>query len=537
MHYLGVPTSRAMYLVDFATLAYFNAFFLLFQRNDRLAIIPFVSVTSLLYSAATYKYLLLGAWIRFADVSLLDEAWQVLPLAYRLTLVFGSTLALGITLYNIRWPRLRHVGAFLAPIAVCGTLMYSFPGTVVHLLRNTTHALYGNDPLYRSVSFAIGFDLLERWQFDRESPLWLSRYPAGDGSTFPTNGIRHARNIHIFVLESFMDPTLLGVPLTQDPIDPRIRGSIGGSSLSPVFAGRSAQAEFELLCGTPAYDLLDPVTFNDLRGEPILCLPTYLQQNGYATLASVDTQPTFFNAREAHKSLGFSRSYFRDDLPTTYMDGNWVSADQQISFNKDHIQRLLADKQPFLNYIFFTTGHSPYDLNPVKRPLVIHTPSTDEVTRFVNTVYYNTRSVAQYLDFLSKVDPTAIIIVVGDHQGVLLSIRRTHSGEHSVDRYRTPYVFLDAGEAQSFGDISQYQMPNLITASLSGTPYVPLARSYGVDMIRPFNDHAYYQHDGEVHRCPDATDTRCGAVDRFRNETIAHWFRLIEQSHPTANER
>lgn len=532
--YHGVATSRAMYVVDFIILAYFSSLFFLFQRKPRLAIIPFFVVTSIVFWAAIYKYLLLGVWVRFADVHIMNEGWQTLSWMHHLSVLSLAALALGITLYNLRLPRPRRLAALLIPLVVGAALTFLFPGGAVYLLRNMTHALYGNDPLYRSVPFALGYDVLETWQFDRTSRTFLSRYPAAEDAGFPNERIRQPRNVHIFVLESFMDPALLGIPLPRDPVDPRLRTRLGGSALSPVFAGRSAQAEFELLCGTPAYDFLDPVTFNDMHGEPIPCLPNFLRNNGYLTMASHDVTPNFFNAQEAYRSLGFSRMHFRSELPSTDKDGPWVSADAQISFNKKHIKALLEDKQPFLNYIFFTTGHIPYEMNPLKRPQVIETTSTDEVTRFVNAIYYNSQSLAQYVDFLSGVDPTSIIVIVGDHQGVLPSIDRTHSREYSYDRFLTPYLFLDAGETKSFGDISQFQIPNLIVSSLLDTPYVSLARSFGFDMVRPFNKHAFYHLDGEIYSCPNADDARCEAVARFRDQTVARWLRLIDQSRSPA---
>ena len=362
----------------------------------------------------------------------------------------------------------------------------------------------------------------------------LSRYSSQAGSVFSSDEIQNKRNIHIVVLESFMDPMLLGFPLPEDPFDRRIRENLGGYSLSPVFGGRTAQAEFELLCGTPVYDFLDPVTFNDLRGASIACLPTLLRENGYVTLSSTDVPDNFFNMREAYKSLGFSHSYFRDAYPTADMDGTWVSADENIAFNKHLIEPLLKRKQPFLNYVLFVTGHTPYEMNPDKRPQVLQTDSTDEVTRFVNAVYYNTRSLADYIEFLVEKDPEALIFLVGDHQGALPSISRSSdwSRQFEFGRYLTPYLFLDAGEAKRYGDIAHFDAVHIIMHSLHGTSYSPLVQPYGVDLIRPFNQQAFYKYEGVVHLCPNGDDPRCAAVDEFRKETIARWLRLIQESRP-----
>ena len=530
MSYYGVPTSNAMYFLDFVTLAYLSSIFMLAQKNERLGIVPFVIAVSVILWSASYKYVLMGLWVRFADFSIVDEAWQVLSLPLQLGVLSLAAVTVGVSLYNLRAPSLTRLGVFLMPAVVAVTVSFAFPSAVVTFLRSTTHALYGNDPLYRSVPFAVGFDVLERWRFERQAQAILSRAPENSSDTFTTDGIENKRNVHMFVMESLMDPSILGIPLPVDPVDLRFRQSIGGSAVAPVLAGRSAQSEFELLCGTPVYDFLDPVTFNDLRGGPIPCLPRVLSEAGYVTLSSTDVRPNFFNALEAYRSLGFSRMHFRGDLPTNDLDGGWVSADAQIAFNKELIQPLIETERPFFNYIFFTTGHIPYALNPEKRPHVIETSSTEEVTRFVNSIHYNTRSVADYIEYLSEVDPDAIIVVVGDHQGTLPSIDRAHSGAGKFDRYITPYIFVDSGRVRFYGDLPHYELPHVVIASLAETEFIPLAQTYGFDLIRPLNATSFYGVNDDVGICPNTTGVGCQGVDEFRSATIARWLRLIQQS-------
>jgi hypothetical protein len=529
--YYEVPVSRAMFVVDFVLLGYLSWLFALFQANQRLAIALFAIVAGLVSWAAIFKFVLIGLWVRLADITTLAEAWQVLsPLQQ--TLVAGSIGGAGVlALWNFRIPNLGGLGVSLTPLVVCGSLMFLYPDAAVRFLLATTHARYGNDPLYQSPWFAIGLDGLRTLQFQRARVV-LAGHPARSVSPFSTEP-RRRRNVHMFVMESLMDPAVLGLAL-PDPLAPSMRRDLGGGSFSPVFGGQSSQAEFELLCGIPAYDLLDPVTFNDLRGQPVDCLPAFLRRYGYVTLASSPASPNFFNAREAYRSLGFSVSHFRGDFPTTDLDGLWISADAEIAINKEHIRPLLDSGTPFLNYVFFSSGHLPYEMNPITRPLVIPTSSTDEVTRYVNALYYNTRSVARYLDYLAAVDPEAVVVVVGDHQGALPSIRRTRSTANAISRYETPYVFRDAREVKRYGDLAHYEVPYLVVSSLSETVYERVARPYGVDVIRPLPGHAFYKHGEEVHDCPDPSDARCAGVERFRSDTIAAWLQLIEHSNGDA---
>jgi hypothetical protein len=530
MGYFGVQTSNAMYVIDFIGLAYLSSVFILFQKKPRLAVVPFVFLASLVFWSASYKYAVMGLWVRAGDLSIIDEAWEVLSLLQQFSLLSVVVLIIGVSLYNFRVPRFPRLSAFLGPALLVVLLSYSYPASVMGFLRNTTNALYGNDPLYRSASFALGFDLLERWNFDREAKRYLSHESSSAANEYWPSEIENQRNVHMIVMESLMDPFALDISLPVDPMDKRFRQRIGGSALAPVIAGRSAQTEFEVLCGTPVYDFLDPVTFNDLRGGPIPCLPRVLADMGYLTVSSTDVRPNFFNAQEAYRSIGFSSMYFRGDIPTDDLDGAWVSADAHTSFNKTLIQPLIDTGQPFLNYIFLTTGHVPFALNPEKRPPLIATSSTDEVTRFVNTVYYNTRSIADYIEHLLEVDAEAIIVIVGDHQGALRSIGRAHSGADEFERYLTPYVFIDSGRARFEGDLAHYEIPRMVIASLAETEFIPLASTYGVDLIRPLGNMSFYSARDVVGSCPNETDRRCQDIDEFRSASIARWLRLIQQS-------
>ena len=525
--YYRVPVSRAMFVVDFVLLGYLSWLFALFQTNNRLAIAPFAIVAGLISWAAVWKFVIIGLWVRLADITTLDEGWQALSLTQQ-ALVAGAIVCAGaLALWNFRIPSLRGLCVSLTPLVVCGGVMFLYPDVAVRFLLATTHARYGNDPLYRSPWFAIGFDALRTLQF-QQARILLAGHAPRSVSAFSTEP-RRRRNVHIFVMESLMDPALLGLAL-PDPLDPGMRRDLGGSSFSPVFGGQSSQAEFELLCGIPAYDLLDPVTFNELGGQPVDCLPAFLRRYGYITMASSPASPNFFNAREAYRSLGFSVSHFRGDFPTTDLDGPWISADATIAVNKEHIRPLLESGTPFLNYVFFSSGHLPYEMNPITRPLVIPTSSTDEVTHYVNALYYNTSSVARYLNYLAAVDPDAVVVVVGDHQGAVPSIGRTRSAAHATSRYQTPYVFRDAREVKRHGDLAHYEVPLLVVSSLSETAYERVARPYGVDVIRPLPGRAFYQDGEEVHDCPESSDARCTGVGRFQSDTIAAWLQIIEQS-------
>ncbi|MBF0427543.1 MAG: hypothetical protein HQL94_01360, partial [Magnetococcales bacterium] len=79
------------------------------------------------------------------------------------------------------------------------------------------------------------------------------RLPAEMETPARANG----KNVHMIVLEGFLDPTLLtNLPSKINPVHPDFTALVGanqGFSVSPVFGGYTSQAEFEVLCGVPAF--------------------------------------------------------------------------------------------------------------------------------------------------------------------------------------------------------------------------------------------------------------------------------------------
>ncbi|MBF0417820.1 MAG: hypothetical protein HQL86_06190, partial [Magnetococcales bacterium] len=136
------------------------------------------------------------------------------------------------------------------------------------------------------------------------------RLPPGWETPDKNNG----RNVHMIVMEGFLDPTLLAnLPKKIKPVHPDLTALLGnkqGLSISPVFGGYTSQAEFEVLCGVPAFQEFDEIEFNVFSGEETYCLPRILNRLGLHTMASNGFKPDFFNTIPAYRGIGFNAVYF-----------------------------------------------------------------------------------------------------------------------------------------------------------------------------------------------------------------------------------
>jgi hypothetical protein len=134
------------------------------------------------------------------------------------------------------------------------------------------------------------------------------------------------RNVHLLILESFLDPRLFrDLKLSRDPVHPDFAALFGdqlGLSISPVFGGATSQAEFEVLCGVPALERLSSVEFNTFTGAPARCLPDLLVNWAIARWPATPTSPTF-STPSPHTRVWVSpssispRNFCRARLPTS----------------------------------------------------------------------------------------------------------------------------------------------------------------------------------------------------------------------------
>ncbi|MBF0179200.1 MAG: LTA synthase family protein [Magnetococcales bacterium] len=251
------------------------------------------------------------------------------------------------------------------------------------------------------------------------------RLPADLEKPDKTNG----RNVHLIVLEGFLDPTLLAnLPASLQPLHPDFLEALSphlGFSISPVFGGYTAQAEFEVLCGVPAFQEFDEIEFNVFSGSPTYCLPAILGRLGYRTAASNAFKPDFFNAMPAYRGLGFEAIYFaKEYTPSmeTYLakgegvENKYFYDTELFTQNLAFVERMLADKKPFFNYLLTVYGHFPFEYGSRMGPPRYPAPALPwDLERIINQLHYRSKAVSDYVRQLRALDPEALIILVSDH--------------------------------------------------------------------------------------------------------------------------
>jgi hypothetical protein len=291
-------------------------------------------------------------------------------------------------------------------------------------------------------------------------------------------GASSLRNIHIVLEESFWDPApLTATALTETPVDPRFMALWAQSgftrALSPAFAGQTANAEFEILCGFP----LDraSVKFEEGFNDKIPALPNLLKEIGYRTVASHPNAPGFWNRQVAYQKLGFETFWSLPDFTQDDMAGPFLS-DKSLHAQVGNKLAATDDGRPVLDYTVTFYGHWAYDASAF-RPAVLDTKShVDELNAYVNTMHYKSREMMDALAHIQASDPDSIVILFGDHlpilgpkfkgyaeSGFLASTFGDFTDEMYARSTATPLVVIDGQKGPlKLGNVPMYRLGRIL---------------------------------------------------------------------------
>ncbi len=287
------------------------------------------------------------------------------------------------------------------------------------------------------------------------------------------------RNIHIVLLESFWDPSVLKkAKYKQNPLSPEFRelwkSAEYSHALSPVFGGFTANSEFEVLCGFPA--VKDAVKFERQLLNDVPCLPHLLADKGYRTIASHPNVPVFWNRVNAYKRMGFQTYWSLEDFVQDDMNREFMSDNTLYRQVLEKISGSMEARQPMLDYIVTYFGHWNYPLSESRPNKVSSSSEIEEVSAYANTVYYKSRELLAFINDMRKRDPDGIIVVFGDHlpflgenfagyveSGVLTANRSEFTPTMFKTYVSTPMLIIDGKRGPlKIGSLPLYQVPKLL---------------------------------------------------------------------------
>ena len=437
----GLPSLLSAWRLEIPLLLYLYFFLNQLLRKSRLQ--PFVAAAPLVlfYGVFDAYFIMFGRMLRITEITELPEMLQVLPpLALALIgTLLGLPLLAFLASLEFRSRRAAMAKASL-PLLALLLMVEITPDFFMTAFQETQQEIF----LYSDTASARNNGRLSMMLYNEARRKSYRKKIAGhqmnpaslidsDKVIAGLKGQQGKRNIHLIVLESFLDPGLLQKAcFSRNPAHPsfnKLLAKKGGISISPVFAGGTAQAEFEVLCGAPALREFSGIEFDVFTGAKTPCLPRILAQGGYETTATNAYKPDFFNSTNAYTGIGFEKRYYPQEFAAGYdtyfsagdvTDEDYMFDGVLFSQNLAFITKRIREnpKLPIFNYIISMYGHTPHDLNLAKRPMVVKMLGSyqDEgLEKAVNQYYYRTEAIATFVKGLIAADPKSLIIIVSDH--------------------------------------------------------------------------------------------------------------------------
>lgn len=444
------------------------------------------------YLVQDVYYLAYGKIFRLVNVLELPELLQVIPFSYGALITIFIIMPLAVFFLAINFHKLQTIAIGAIPIFLIAGLIVVSPNNYTSFIdiagneitewsdaenveNNGRYTMLFYRASERLNALSITKDYRNRDDFEYDVSIKVNNL----------NKNNNGRNVHFIVLESFLDPRLFkDVSFNRNPVHPEFDDLFGdklGLSISPVFGGGTAQAEFEVLCGIPALEELSSIEFNTFTGAPVYCLPGILNKLGYRTLATNAFKPSFFNTVPAYKGLGFSEIYhpqeYTSALKTYFSLGNvdteyYVFDSTLFEQNLEFVSKSLEENRtvPIFNYVMTAYGHTPHDIDSSQRPEIVQAKSDyvdDYLQRSANQFFYRTQAIAKYVNALIKLDENSLIILVSDHVPQLSDGTNSYRRLHYMDNVANSYFYnrlmiIENGRPIVYDDMMHYDLPDIV---------------------------------------------------------------------------
>jgi phosphoglycerol transferase MdoB-like AlkP superfamily enzyme len=472
-------------------LAYFA--YALFRRRWTFVVVQ-LFVVGLFFLGHAAKVAFHGVPINPDDMYAISDLFWVLEKWQRALMLLFSILPAVLILYGMHWRRMV-LGLMLMGAGVLFTSQQTATQFYTTLKKNYVNSVWDarGNLIGRGATLHTIMEGL-RYVSDSHDPPTMTevnealinleemRNSIATVATAPKTPIK-ARNVHMILMESFWDVTLLKkAGLSRNPFDESFwqlwRETGFSKCLPPVYGGYTANSEFEALTGFPVEE--NSVKFERRLRNDIPAMPRMLKELGYTTFASHPNVAGFWNRTNAYRRIGFQTYWSIENFLLDDMNGQFLSDDSLYRQVVEKLDPALKSGNPIFNYIVTYTGHVNYPLND-KRPHIIKSKSKyGDVKAYANTVYYKSKELMDFIAVLKKRDPDSLLVVFGDHapflgpnhaayneSKLLVPKMSDWTAEMLKVAYSTPLLIVDGRKGPiKVGTIPLYRLPSLVMSLL-----------------------------------------------------------------------
>ena len=240
----------------------------------------------------------------------------------------------------------------------------------------------------------------------------------------PTVGMDRQPNVIVIMNEAFSDLDIFTNPLPVNRQVTPFISSIGeniisGHALASVFAGNTANSEFEMLTGHTMGFFPNPsgsVPYQQYISEPIFCLPHVMNSMGYTCFATHPFHATGWSRDVIYPKFGFAQSTFLDAYPEEDLIREFVSDDEMY----EYVLNLMAENdKDTLVFIFGVTmqNHSSYDVPNYENSIELDDSlgSAPLAEQYLSLIHESDKAVEHLLSKLESYPKDTVVLFFGDH--------------------------------------------------------------------------------------------------------------------------
>ncbi len=299
-------------------------------------------------------------------------------------------------------------------------------------------SLFFLSPLYSSEYLPKGFVL--NFAFDSPSlapenklsdnnPYLLKDFLDGVKDQEPINSRPDKKpNIIVIMNESFWDINLLRTAeITPNPLaifEKLKEESIYGMMESPVYAGGTSNAEFEVMTGYSTHFFNEGyMLYTQELKHPYMSLASVLRSQDYKTVGIHPFWGWYYNRNEVYKYLGFDEFITEEYLSDLKRKGYYISDDVVTN---TIIDKLEENTDPSFIFAVTMQNHGPYDDDRYKEMFLDVEVSKDlenEDRKILQTyaqgIYDADQALGELVDYIKGSDEPTILLFFGDHLPLL----------------------------------------------------------------------------------------------------------------------
>lgn len=255
-----------------------------------------------------------------------------------------------------------------------------------------------------------------------------------------------------------------------------------GYAYSPLPGGGTNLSEYELISSNSLSLLNISGPFEHKKLLESSNIVNYLAKYGYHTMAAHPASASNYGRSNAYPSLGFEKTYFRDDFISSQFYGNREYYPTDYSSFYDFIgfyENMPADA-PRLAYLLTIQNHGGWDSNTEDQYLV--KASVDkchdhdaEISEYLSCISLTDECIDSIINYFSSDDFSRKVIVcmVGDHAPAFITDEKLTSPEDEEKIRQVPYfIWSNYTEFNGTRDIDMCQLMPLVLEK-AGLPICP----------------------------------------------------------------